>query len=85
VLCNDPESDTMCLMVRTIYKFNTVEAFERAVLTVECNWADKLIKGHVVYNAIKTQLKWSNIQVELTKAKIVNPANIHGLIAVENQ
>ena len=39
------KSDTMCLMVRILYKFNTLEAFERAVRTIECNWGDKVIRG----------------------------------------
>ncbi|MGD2072009.1 MAG: hypothetical protein PVG65_00765 [Candidatus Thorarchaeota archaeon] len=79
------ESDTMCLMVRILYKFNTLEAFERAVRTIECNWGDKLIKGRVAYNNYKIKLTWSNLFTELSAAKSQNPAKIHGLIAVENQ
>jgi hypothetical protein len=75
----------MCLMIRTIYKFNTVEAFERAVKTVEKQWTKKFIRGRVVYHTSKTYLKWDNLRTELQKAKSVNPATIHGLIAVENQ
>jgi hypothetical protein len=75
----------MCLMIRTIYKFNTVEAFERAVKTVEKQWNKKFIRGRVVYHTSKQQLKWDNLRTELQKAKSVNPVTIHGLIAVENQ
>ena len=75
----------MCLMIRTLYKFNTVEAFERAVGRVEDNWGDKFIRGRVAYNNEKRQLRWQNLREELTNAKSVNPGKIHGLIAVENQ
>jgi hypothetical protein len=72
-------------MVRILYKFNTVEAFERAVGKVEDYWGDKYIRGRVIYNKTKRQLRWQNLRHELEKAKIVNPGKIHGLIAVENQ
>jgi len=75
----------MCLMVRTLYKFNTVEAFERAVDTVESQWNTKFIRGKVTYNNTKTELRWRNLREQLQKAKSVNPATIHGVIAVENQ
>ena len=75
----------MCLMVRTLYKFNTVEAFERTVETVERQWKDKFIRGRVVYHGAKTELRWENLRKELDRAKTVNPERIHGLIAVENQ
>jgi len=80
-----PGCDTMCLLIRTLYKFNTVEAFERAVETIEQKWSNKLIRGRVIYNEIKRQLTWQNLRAELEKAKTVNPVTIHGLIAVENQ
>ena len=75
----------MCLMIRLLYKFNTVEAFERAVTAVEQHWGDKYIRGRVVYNGSKIALNWHNLQTELGKAKAVSPGKIHGLIAVENQ
>ncbi|MBU7010204.1 MAG: hypothetical protein HXS46_05900 [Theionarchaea archaeon] len=75
----------MCLIIRTIYKFNTVEAFERAVETVKQKWSNKLIRERVIYNETKKQLTWQNLQEELEKAKTTNPVTIHGLIAVENQ
>ena len=75
----------MCLIIRTLYKFNTVEAFERAVKIVEQKWGNKLIRGRVIYNKTKKQLTWQNLRAELDKAKTVNPVTIHGLIAVENQ
>ena len=75
----------MCLMVRTLYKFNTVEAFERAVQTVESQWKAKFIRGKVTYNNTKTELRWRNLREQLQKAKSVNPETIHGVIAVENQ
>jgi len=68
-----------------MYKFNTVEAFERAVETVERKWSNKLIRGRVIYNETKKQLTWKNLREELEKAKTINPVTIHGLIAVENQ
>ncbi len=79
------ERDTMCLLIRTLYKFNTVEAFERAIETVEQKWSNKLIRGRVIYNKTRKQLTWKNLQAELEKAKTINPVTIHGLIAVENQ
>ena len=79
------ECDTMCLLVRTLYKFNTVEAFERAIETVEQKWGNKLIRGRVIYNKTKKQLTWKNLREELEKAKTANPVTIHGIIAVENQ
>ncbi|MBU7028921.1 MAG: hypothetical protein HXS48_18450 [Theionarchaea archaeon] len=75
----------MCLMVRTLYKFSTVEAFERAVQTVESQWNTKFIRGIVIYNNIKTSLRWNNLREQLQEAKTVNPETIHGFIAVENQ
>ena len=75
----------MCLMVRTLYKFNTVEAFERAVDTVESQWKTKFIRGKVTYNDRKTELRWKNLREQLQKAKSMNPETIHGIIAVENQ
>ncbi len=75
----------MCLLIRTLYKFNTVEAFERAVETIEQKWSNKLIRGRVIYNETKKQLTWQNLREELGKAKTTNPVTIHGLIAVENQ
>jgi len=75
----------MCLIIRTLYKFNTIEAFERAVETTKRKWGTKLIRGRVIYNETKKQLTWQNLQEELGKAKRVNPVTIHGLIAVENQ
>ncbi|MBU7009093.1 MAG: hypothetical protein HXS46_00265 [Theionarchaea archaeon] len=75
----------MCLIIRTLYKFNTVEAFERAVEMVEQKWSTKLIRGRVIYNKTKIQLTWQNLREKLEKAKTVNPVTIHGLIAVENQ
>jgi hypothetical protein len=75
----------MCLMVRILYKFNSLEAFERAVRTIECNWGDKLIRGRIAYNNSKIKLTWENLFTELSAAKAQNPAKIHGLIAVENQ
>ena len=78
-------SDTMCLMVRIVYKFNTLEAFERAINAVENHWGDKFIRGRVTYLGIKRQFTWQNLREELEIAKTVNPNTIHGLIAVENQ
>ena len=75
----------MCLIVRTIYKFNTVEAFERAIETVEKKWSNKLIRGRVIFNGTRIQLRWQNLRAEHEKAKTANPMKIHGLIAVENQ
>ena len=75
----------MCLMVRTLYKFNTVEAFERAVQTVESQWKTKFIRGKVTYNNTRMTLRWKNLREQLQKAKSVNPETIHGVIAVENQ
>ncbi|MBU7025344.1 MAG: hypothetical protein HXS48_00265 [Theionarchaea archaeon] len=75
----------MCLMVRTLYKFNTVEAFERAVQTVELQWNTKFIRGKVIYNDTKTELRWNNLREQLQKAKSASPETIHGVIAVENQ
>ena len=75
----------MCLQIRTIYKFNTVEAFERAVNTVEKHWGTKVIKGRVIYKGTKTFLNWGNLRQTLEEATKVNPVTIHGLIAVENQ
>ncbi len=75
----------MCLLIRTLYKFNTLQAFERAVDKVEQQWSDKFIRGRVVYNGTKMHLKWKNLRQQLEKAKTVNPSTIHGLIAVENQ
>jgi hypothetical protein len=72
-------------MIRILYKFNTVEAFERAVTAVEQHWGDKYIRGRVAYNGSKTGLTWENLQTELGKAKAAFPGKIHGLIAVENQ
>ena len=75
----------MCLQIRTIYKFSTVEAFERAVKTVEKYWSTKLIRGRVIYKGTKTFLNWGNLRQALEKVSEVNPEAIHGLIAVENQ
>ena len=75
----------MCLQIRTLYKFNTVQAFERAVETVEQHWGTKLIRGYVIYKETKTFLNWGNIRQTLEEATEVNPEAIHGLIAVENQ
>jgi hypothetical protein len=75
----------MCLMVRILYKFNTLEAFERAVDTVELYWGDKFIRGRVHYNNTKQKLTWNNLRHELVTAKTVSPCRIHGLIAVEHQ
>jgi hypothetical protein len=75
----------MCLIIRLLYKFNTVEAFERAITAVEQQWGDKYIRGRVVYNESKTYLEWDNLRTELRRAKSANPVKIHGLIAVENQ
>ena len=75
----------MCLMVRTLYKFNTVEAFERAVQTVESQWKNKFIRGKVTYNNRKTKLRWKNLREQLQKAKSASPETIHGVIAVKNQ
>ncbi|MBU7017162.1 MAG: hypothetical protein HXS44_06600 [Theionarchaea archaeon] len=75
----------MCLMVRILYKFNTMEAFERAVDTVELHWGDKLIRGRVCYSNTKQKLTWKNLRIELNTAKAVNPCRIHGIIAVEHQ
>ena len=75
----------MCLMIRTIYKFNTVEAFERAVKAVERKWPTKLIRGRVVYNGDKQQLTWENLRSELERVKSVDAVVITGVIAVENQ
>ncbi|KYK31910.1 MAG: hypothetical protein AYK19_03605 [Theionarchaea archaeon DG-70-1] len=75
----------MCLMVRTLYKFNTVETFEKAVQTVESQWKTKFIRGKVIYKNTKTELRWNNLREQLQKAKSVNPETIHGFIAVENQ
>jgi hypothetical protein len=75
----------MCLMIRTIYKFNTVEAFERAVTTAERKWPTKLIRGRVTYNGDKQQLTWKNLRSELERAQSVDAVTITGIIAVENQ
>ena len=75
----------MCLLIRTFYKFNTLEAFGRAVEAVEQYWTDKFIRGRVIYNGSKMYLKWDNLRRELEKAEQVNPVKIHGLIVVENQ
>ena len=75
----------MCLLIRTLYKFNTLQAFERAVEKVEQYWSDKFIRGRVVYNGSKIHLKWKNLRSELEEAKTVNPSTIHGLIVVEDQ
>ena len=75
----------MCLMVRIIYKFNSLEAFERAVDTVEQHWGDKFIRGRVHYNNTKHHFTWENLRHALKTAQTVNPGRIHGLIAVENQ
>ena len=75
----------MCLLVRILYKFNTLEAFSRAVDTVEQDWGTKFIRGRVVYNGSKAYLKWENLRQELERAKTTNPGTIHGLIAVEDQ
>jgi hypothetical protein len=75
----------MCLQIRTIYKFSTVEAFERAVETVEKYWSTKLIRGRVIYRGTKIFLSWGNLQQTLEEANEVNPEAIHGLIVVENQ
>ena len=75
----------MCLQIRTIYKFNTVEAFERAVDIVEKYWGTKLIRGHMIYKETKIFLNWGNLRQTLTEAIKVNPETIHGLITVENQ
>jgi hypothetical protein len=75
----------MCLMVRIIYKFNSLEAFERAVNKVEQHWGDKFIRGRVHYNNTKLQFTWQTLRHALNTAKIVNPGKIHGIIAVENQ
>jgi len=75
----------MCLQIRTIYKFNTVEAFERAVEMVEKYWGTKLIRGRVIYKGTKTFLNWGNLRQAVEEAIRVNPVAIHGLITVENQ
>ncbi len=75
----------MCLLVRILYKFNTLEAFSRAVDIVEQDWGTKFIRGRVIYNESKTYLKWDNLRRELEKAETVNPSAIHGLIVVEDQ
>jgi hypothetical protein len=75
----------MCLQIRTLYKFNTVEAFEKAVEIVEKYWGTKLIRGRVIYKGTKIFLNWGNLQQTLEEAINVNPEAIHGLIAVENQ
>jgi len=75
----------MCLLVRILYKFNTLEAFSRAVETVEQYWGTKFIRGRVIYNGSKMYLKWGNLRRELEKAEHVNPSTIHGLIVVEDQ
>ena len=75
----------MCLQIRTTYKFNTVEAFERAVEKVEKYWGTKLIRGHVIYKGTKIFLNWGNLRQTLEEVTEVNPEAIHGLIAVENQ
>ena len=75
----------MCLQIRTIYKFSTVEAFERAVDTVEKYWGSKLIRGHVIYKGTKIFLNWGNLRQALKEVTKVSPEAIHGLIAVENQ
>ena len=75
----------MRLQIRTHYKFNTVEAFERAVDTVEKYWGTKLIRGRVIYKGTKTFLNWGNLRQTLKEAIKVNPEAIHGLITVENQ
>jgi hypothetical protein len=73
------------LIIRLLYKFNTLEAFERAITAVEQQWGDKYIRGRVVYNESKTHLEWDNLRTELQRAKSANPVKIHGIIAVENQ
>ena len=75
----------MCLQIRTIYKFSTVEAFERAVEMVEKYWGTKVIRGRVIYKGTKTFLNWSNLRQAVKEASKVNPVAIHGLITVENQ
>ena len=75
----------MCLQIRTHYKFNTVEAFERAVEMVEKYWGTKLIRGRVIYKGTKTFLNWGNLRSSLEEAIKVNPEAIHGLIVVENR
>ena len=75
----------MCLLVRILYKFNTLEAFSRAVETVEQDWGTKFIRGRVIYNGSKMYLKWENLRQELERAEQVNPSTIHGLIVVEDQ
>jgi hypothetical protein len=75
----------MCLQIRTIYKFSSVEAFERAVDTVEKHWGTKVIRGRVIYKETKTFLNWGNLRQTLREASKVNSEAIHGLIAVENQ
>jgi len=75
----------MCLLIRILYKFNTLEAFSRAVEVVEQYWGIKYIRGRVIYNGSKTYLKWENLRRELERAETVNPSTIHGLIVVEDQ
>jgi len=75
----------MCLQIRTLYKFNTLQAFERAVEIVEKYWGTRLIRGHVIYKETKTFLNWSNLRSSLKEASKVNLEAIHGLIVVENQ
>ena len=75
----------MCLQIRILYKFNTVQAFERAVEIVEKYWGTKLIRGRVIYKGTKIFLNWGNLRQTLEEASKVNPVAIHGLITVENQ
>ena len=75
----------MCLQIRTHYKFNTVESFERAVEMVEKYWGTKLIRGRVIYKGTKIFLNWGNLRQTLEEAIIMNPEAIHGLIVVENR
>ncbi|MBU7032043.1 MAG: hypothetical protein HXS53_05900 [Theionarchaea archaeon] len=75
----------MCLQIRIHYKFNTVEAFERAVEMVEKYWGTRLIRGRVIYKGTKIFLNWGNLRQTLEEAIIMNPEAIHGLIVVENR
>jgi len=75
----------MCLQIRTIYKFSTVEAFERAADTVEKYWGTKVIRGRVIYKGTKILLNWGNLKQVVKEISEVNPEAIHGLITVENQ
>jgi hypothetical protein len=75
----------MCLQIRTLHKFNTVQALERAVEIVEKYWGTKLIRGRVIYKGTKIFLNWGNVRQTLEEASEVNPVAIHGLIVVENQ